>query len=360
MSKPVLLSICAAGVLLAQGPPPGPDITIDAAVRGEVIDAALKALNAAYVFPEMAGKMEQAIRDHQNRKDYDSVTSARAFAEALTKDLEAVSHDKHLRVNYAPQALPPQPPPGAQPPPEELARMREQQRAIGARFNFSFEKVERLDGNIGYLDLRAFDPVVFVGDTAAAAMNFLSNSQAVIVDLRKNTGGDPLTVSLIASYFFGPMPVHLNDLYFRPTGETTQFWTLSYLPGRRMPDKDLYVLTSSATFSGGEEFTYDMKTQKRATIVGEVTGGGAHPGGGRRLQEHFIMFLPTGRPINPVTKTDWEGTGVEPDVKVPAERALATAYLMALEKALPKMADAPRLKAEAEAAMARLKQELGK
>ncbi len=177
--------------------------------------------------------------------------------------------------------------------------------------------MERLAGNIGYLDLRAFDPVAFVGDTAAAAMNFLSNTQAIIIDLRKNTGGDPLTVSLMASYFFGPRPVNLNDMFFRPTSETTQFWTLSYLPGRRMPDKGLYLLTSSATFSGGEEFAYDMKTQKRATLIGDVTGGGAHPGSGRRLHDHFMMFVPTGRPINPVTKTDWEGTGVEPDVKSP-------------------------------------------
>ena len=358
MYKLCLITLCTAATLVAQGPPPGPDMTIDAAVRNEVIANALKALNQAYVFPDIATKMEQAIRDHQKRNEYDNLTSARKFGETLTEHLRAVSQDKHLRVDYVSQTLPPQPAPGSQPPPDERARALEQQRAVGARFNFSFEKVERLAGNIGYLDLRAFEPVVFVGDTAAAAMNFLSNTQAVIVDLRQNGGGDPLTVSLIASYFFGPMPVHLNDLFFRPTGETTQYWTLPYLPGKRMPDKDLYVLTSQRTFSGAEEFTYDMKTQKRATIIGEVTGGGAHPGGGRRLHDHFIMFVPSGRPINPVTKSDWEGTGVEPDVKVPAERALATAHLMALEKFVMNMPDAPRLKAEAEAAISRLKKEL--
>jgi C-terminal processing protease CtpA/Prc len=238
--------------------------------------------------------------------------------------------------------------------------MMEQQRAQLARFNFGFQKLERLAGNIGYLDLRAFAPAALTGETAAAAMNFLSNSGAVIIDLRKNGGGDPATVSLIASYLFGPQPVHLNDLYNRQRDQTQQYWTLPYVPGRKLAGKDVYVLTSSDTFSGGEEFTYDLKTQKRATIIGETTGGGAHPVSGRRINEHFIIGVPSGRPINPITKGDWEGAGVEPDVKVSAEQALSTAHLMALEKILPTLADAPGLKAEAEHEITHLRKELGK
>src|SRR5579871_1204 len=358
MTKTPWLPFLLATPLLAQGPPPGPDTTIDGATRNAVLDGALKALKDGYVFPDIAARMEQALRSHQGAKDYDSITSARQFATRLTDDLREVSHDKHLRVDYVSQVLPPAP---SQPPgPEELQKIMDQQRAQLARINFGFEKLERLAGNVGYLDLRAFTPAALTGDTAAAAMNFLANSDAVIFDLRKNGGGDPATVTLIASYLFGPQPVHLNDLYNRPRDETQQFWTLPYVPGKRLAGKDVYVLTSSFTFSGGEEFTYDLKTQKRATIIGETTGGGAHPVGGRRIDDHFIIGVPSGRAINPITKTDWEGTGVEPDVKVSADQALPTAHLMALEKLLPKMSGAPQLKAEAEKEIEKLKKELGK
>jgi hypothetical protein len=350
-----LAALCGVR-LLAQQPPPGPDMTVDAATRAAVIDGALGALNEAYVFPEVAAKIEQSIRARQTRHEYDAVTSARAFTELLTAHLQEVSRDKHLRMMYSPNPLPPQPPPDARPSPEEMERQQERARAQMALNNFGFEKVERLPGNVGYLDLRAFMPPMFVGETAAAAMTFLANTDAVIVDLRQNGGGSPETVALVTTYLFGPQPVHLNDIYNRPSNSTRQFWTLPYVPGRRLAGKDVYVLTSSFTFSGGEEFAYNLKQLKRATLVGEVTGGGANPGGGRRLTDHFGINVPTGRAINPITKTNWEGVGVEPDVKVAAAKALATAHLMALEKRAASVTD-PRLKAEIAAAIERLKKE---
>jgi retinol-binding protein 3 len=350
--KTCALLLLTAGILLTQGPPPGPDMTIDAKMRAEVIDGALKALNDNYVFPEVAKKMEQSIRERQQHKEYDSITSARKFADALMDNLRTVSHDKHLRVMYRAEAIPPEQP-NREPSPEDMER----DRAFGARINFGFEKVERMVGNIGYLDLRGFAPPQFMGDTAAAAMNFLANTEALIVDLRQNGGGDPAAVALISSYLFPPEPVHLNDLYFRPTNETHQWWTLPYVPGKRLVGKDVYVLTSHRTFSAAEEFTYNLKNLKRATIVGEVTGGGAHPGGPVRINDHFMVGVPSGRAINPYSKTDWEGTGVEPDVKVPAERALKTAHLMALEKQLPTLEN-PDLKEAVGGAIQKLKKEL--
>jgi C-terminal processing protease CtpA/Prc len=174
-------------------------------------------------------------------------------------------------------------------------------------------------------------------------MNFLANTDALIVDLRRNGGGDPAMVALISSYLFAGETVHLNDLYWREGDSTRQWWTLPYVPGRRFGDKKpVYVLTAKRTFSAAEEFTYNLKNLKRATIVGETTGGGAHPGGGRRINNHFGVWVPTGRAINPYSKTNWEGTGVTPDIDVPADHALKVAYVDALKKVQERTTDPDR------------------
>jgi hypothetical protein len=316
----------------AQAPRPTeqPDMQLDAAARREVLDTLVKRLNDSYVFPEVAAKMEQSLR--ANSAAYEQITSARQFSERLTADLQAVSHDKHLRVRYSYEAIPVRPNGPLEPTSDEIERARREL----SRINYGFERVERLPGNIGYLDLRGFTPTQVGGDeTVAAAFNFLANTDALIIDLRKNGGGDPQRVALICSYLFGPERVHLNDLHWREgKGERVEeFWTQKDVAGKRYEGKDVYVLTSNYTFSGAEEFSNNLKTLKRATIVGETTGGGANPGGGNRLSEHFVAFIPVGRAVNPITKTNWEGTGVEPDVKVPADQALHVAQLNALKKA---------------------------
>ncbi|MBL8220228.1 MAG: S41 family peptidase, partial [Bryobacterales bacterium] len=176
-----------------------------------------------------------------------------------------------------------------------------------------------------------FFPAALGAETAVAAMNLLANCDALIVDVRRNGGGDPAMVALLSSYLFDDV-THLNDLYFRPADSTRQWWTLPFVPGKKLAGKPVYVLTSNRTFSAAEEFTYNLKNLKRATIVGETTGGGAHPGGMSRVSTHFRAFIPTGRAINPVSKTNWEGTGVSPDVAVNQEAALKTAHLMAVKK----------------------------
>jgi C-terminal processing protease CtpA/Prc len=336
-----LIMLLAAFTLLAQAglaQAPQADMTIDAATRAAVIDNAIKSLNEAYVFPEVAKKMEQALRERAAKKEYDTVTSARAFAEKLTADLQAVSHDKHLRVRYSYEVIAERKN-AEEPTAEEI----EQFKTFMRQTNYGFEKVERLPGNVGYLDLRGFNPAEFAAETGAAAMSFLANTDALIIDLRRNGGGDPAMVAFLSSYLFGAEPVHLNDLYFRPDDSTHQWWTLPHVPGQRFGDKkEVYVLTSKRTFSAAEEFTYNLKNLKRATIIGETTGGGAHPGGGRRLDAHFQMFVPSGRAINPISKTNWEGTGVAPDVSVPAEQALKVAHVAALNKIIERETGAER------------------
>jgi hypothetical protein len=325
-------------VLMAQEPQEQPDMTIDAAARSAVIEDALKKLNDYYVFPETAKKMEEAVRDRIARKEYDQITSAKMLATTLQSHLQEVSHDKHLRVMYSARPTPPETE-RRQPGPDEQARELEFLRTI----NFGFEKVERLPGNVGYLDLRGFLPAQLGAETVVAAMNFVANTDALIIDLRRNGGGDPAMVALISSYLFGAEPVHLNDLYFRPDNSTHQWWTLPYVPGKRYGEKkEVYVLTSKRTFSAAEEFTYNLKNLKRARIVGETTGGGAHPGGGRRINEHFAIWVPSGRAINPISKTNWEGTGVTPDVEVPADHALKVAHIAALNSVLEKATEPER------------------
>ncbi len=329
----IITLMIASQIALAQGPVEQPDLTIEAKVRAEVIEGVIKNLNQSYVFPETARKMESAIRDRLSKKEYDQITSAKAFAAKLTADLQEVSRDKHLRVRYSHEPIRVRE--NRPPTPEEI----EEFRRSGQRVNFGFEKVERLGGNIGYLEMMGFFDAGMGGETAAAAMSFLANSDALIIDLRRNGGGSPAMVALVSSYLFDDT-VHLNDLYFRPSDSTRQWWTLPHVPGRRFGGKkDVYVLTSNRTFSAAEEFTYNLKNIKRATIIGETTGGGAHPGGNQRVQEHFSVFVPSGRAINPITKTNWEGTGVKPDVEVPASAALKTAQLMALKKLAEKTTD---------------------
>ncbi|MEP7076986.1 MAG: S41 family peptidase [Acidobacteriota bacterium] len=324
-----ILCFVTTMLVYSQQPQPLPDGPLDAATRSTVIKNLNGELNDGYIFLDTAKKMETDINERLSAGEYDKITTARAFAEKLTSDLQAISRDKHLRVRFSAQPVPIRKDRG-EPTDAEKADFAD----FNKRVNYGFEKVERLQGNIGYLDLRGFfDPKEGI-DTVAAAMTFVSNTDALIFDLRQNGGGDPGMVALICSYLFGDKAVHLNDLYFRRENKTDEFWTKPIVAGRKFLDKDVYLLTSNRTFSGAEEFSNNLKTLKRATIIGETTGGGANPGDSVRLTEHFLVFVPTGRAINPITKTNWEGTGVEPDVKVPKEQALKTAYIAALLKKL--------------------------
>ena len=344
----ILALSCAAAGFAQQEQP---DLAIDAATRTQVVDSIVKRINDSYVFPEVAKKMEQSLRERVGKKEYDQITSAKEFATKLTDDLQAVSHDKHLRVRYSHEAILERGPRR-----EPTAEEREQRRRDLIRMNHGFAKVERLPGNIGYLEFLNFMDEELGADTVAAAMNFVNGTDALIIDMRRNGGGNPAMVALVCSYLFGAEPVHLNDLYWREGNRTEEFWTRKEVTGKRYLNKDVYVLTSKRTFSGAEEFTYNLKNLKRATIIGETTGGGAHPGGGFRISEHFGMFVPTGRAISPITKTNWEGTGVTPDVAVPADQALHVARITALKKSLTTLN--PDFKSAADEEIQKLEKEL--
>jgi hypothetical protein len=327
LSAALTLVLAPSPVVQTAGP--GPDTTIDASTRSRVIQGVLRRIQEGYVFPDKAKEMAQAVQRRAGQGEYDSIVSARAFADRLTQDLRSVSHDRHLEVAYVAKGVRDEVP-DAEPTPAE----KQERAGYARRTNWGFERVERLSGNVGYLEIRSFDyDPDGVDSTLTAAMNFLANTDALIVDVRRNGGGDPLIVAAVCSYLMPPNTL-VNKFYWRPQNRWDEFRTKRVTGKYYGTTRPIYVLTSDGTFSGGEEFAYDIQTQKRGEVVGDTTGGGAHPGGMRRVTEQFGVWVPAGRAVNPVTGKNWEGTGVIPDVPVAADDALRTAHLRALNRIL--------------------------
>ena len=310
------------------------DLPLDAATRTTVLDAIAHQLETEYAFPEIAQEIKTDIQTRIAADGYQDVKSGGQLAATLTAQLQTLSSDLHLKVHFSPAVLP-HLEPQTDIPPEELALQQQQ----GALRNFDFNRVERLRGNVGYLELFSFEPPEFAGAVAAAAMQFLAHTSALIIDLRHNRGGSASMVALLTSYLLPPYPaLHLTDLQWPQKdgieNSPQQSWTLPYVEGPRYLDKLVYLLIGPESFSAAEEFAYNLKHLKRAVIVGETTAGGANPGAGFRLHDHFWMFIPTGQAISSVTGENWEGSGVLPDFKVPTELSLKTAQLLAFKKLL--------------------------
>lgn len=309
---------------------------IDASTHAKLVQELSEKLRANYIFPDVAGEICARLHQHLDGGAYEGITEGEFLAYALTHHMQEVSSDQHLWVCWHPEPLPDH---------EGQLRHSEdwlaRQRLEAELDNYGLHKVERLPGNIGYLDIRRLHRPAWGGDTAIAAMSLLAHASALIFDLRRCTGGYPDMVALVLSYLFGEEPVHLNSIYWRDDDTTQHYWTLPHVPGTRFDDEPVYVLISQETFSGGEEFAYDLQALRRATIIGERTSGGAHPGASYRLHPHFEAFIPIGRAINPVTGGNWERTGVVPDVAVPAEQAFDTAYRLALQAVIEQIGEPP-------------------
>jgi retinol-binding protein 3 len=332
-----ILALAAPYPNAVQSSATGPDSTVDGRTRAEVIEGVLQRIQEGYVFPRKAAEMEEAVRARVRQGEYGSIVSAEALAARLTRDLRSVSHDLHLHVVYDAKGVQDEGS-GGEPSPADQS----QRKLYGRRINWGMERVERLNGNVGYLQIRSFEfDGSLVDSTLAAAMNFLAGTDALIVDVRDNGGGDPSYVARVCSYFMPPKTL-INKFYWRPQNRWDEFRT-SKVSGRFYgTTKPVYVLTSDRTFSAAEEFAYDVQTQRRGEVVGDTTGGGAHPGGLRQVTEHFGVWVPSGRAVNPVTGKDWEGTGVLPDVPVAADDALRTAHLRALQRILAGEKDGER------------------
>jgi hypothetical protein len=292
---------------------------LDAAERKRILNSAIANLKEHYVDRDAAQKMADALAAHENRGEYNAVADPAAFAALLTRQMREVTPDRHLSLDYFQEQLPPQP--SAQTQPQVSAQYRETMK----QQNCTFEKVELLPRNIGYLKLNSFPDPEVCRVAAMAAMTYVNHADALIFDLRDNRGGSPEMVQLIGAYLFDH-----PEYWYNPRQATSELsWTQSPVPGSNLADKPVFVLTSARTASGAEQFSYDLKMLKRATLVGETTGGAAHSGVWHRLDDHFGMGIPEVKAINPYSTNDWAEIGVEPDIKVKSENALDSALKLA-------------------------------
>jgi hypothetical protein len=324
-----------------EGGPDGPRITVQddgsqAAEQlsgREIVTKAMELLRANYVFPGQAETAAAAIEARLAAGEYDSLDEI-ALTELVTEHLQEATDDRHLalRLGGAPSPRARPEPEPRKPEDREARRLARLQRMrLG---NFGIRRVERMDGNVGYLDLRHMPPPAVAGPAIAAAMELVAGTYALIIDMRSNGGGSPEGVVFWCSYLVDERPTHFNDIFNAETGETRQFWSLPYVPGTRYLDRPVYLLTSRRTFSGGEDLCYTLQAAKRAEIIGETTGGGAHPTRGYPISPAVSIAIPHARSISPVTGSNWQGTGVIPDVAVPAEQARDVAYAKALRHVL--------------------------
>jgi hypothetical protein len=294
---------------------------VDAAERQRVIDQVAANLKQFYFDREVAQKTADALLAHQRNGDDKAAAQGAAFADLLTRQMRAASGDMHLVMEYSERPLPVGPL-------AQTAEGEERFREAMLQQHCMIRRAEMLPHDIGYLKMDFFPDASVCGGEVRAAMASLNRSDAIIIDLRDNSGGLESTVSLVAGYLFD----HPEYMYGPRGAPTAESWTRSPVAGNRLADKPVYVLTSRSTWSGAEQFSYNMKMLKRATLVGETTRGGAHAGVFHRIDDHFGMGIPEERSINPYGQADWEGVGVTPDVKVKAADALDTAVKLAEAK----------------------------
>jgi len=321
MLKKIVLS-CLAGLLLLSpfGPAQGRTTTLTRAEIAQAVDKVCQLLNRFYVLPEVATRMERHMRAKLEVGTFDRMTDSDEFMKAVTRELRFVCNDKHLAMFR-----------GANPdeqPREDRDLKRIMRRLDSQKNHFGLDKVEILEENIGYMSVRSVMYSLEAVEAVTAALKFLEHADALIIDLRENRGGDPAYMAYVLSYFF-EKPTHINSIYWRDRDRTDEFWTKESVPGKKLVDLPLYVLVSGRTFSGAEEFAYDLQALKRAVVIGEKSAGGANPASSWVVYKDLRISIPYGRAINPTTGTNWEGVGVKPDIETEADKALEAAVAVA-------------------------------
>jgi hypothetical protein len=325
----LVIALCSATVAVAQTAGSGddrPDVAIDASARKLAMESLIARIDEHYPIPEVRKRLTTQLSKRYKSGAYDKIASAKAFRTKLTSDLREISKDEHFNVDYfvVPRPFPPQEQKDLDP--------NSSREIIAGVHNLGFDTVERLSGNVGYMRLRTFEEPGKTGEVIAAAMSFLARTDAMIIDLRSNKGGYGETVALLASYFL-PDASALSEV--RSKDELKQMWTSTFVPGPKYLEKPVYVLISKSTFSAPESFAYDLQALKRVTVVGETSRGGANPSLQLLLSDRFGVIIPHAVTRNPITNTNWDGTGVVPDIRATSEQALDVAHLAAARAIAP-------------------------
>jgi hypothetical protein len=314
-------------------------------MRTQLVETLADKVARRYLDEKKGMQIAAAIRQAERNGEYDGISSPGQFAGLMTSELIRFSDDRHMQVMFKPSEVPIFPDRDFPPLPKDddqslPAWLVDRLGRYMARFGV--EEVTQSDAGIGYLRLDGFFRPYLSAEKFAAAMDRLADSKALIIDLRKNGGGNRDSVARLASYFFD-RPTHLTDVIAPRTEKRLHMWTRRNIEGSHYGSvRPVYILTSHATFSAAEDFAYAMQTRKRATIVGEVTGGGAHPIAPFRVSDHFVVLIPVAESISPITHTNWEGVGVQPDIVVHADKALSVAKSLILKKQLEAETDAVR------------------
>ena len=332
-----IIGIIGVVILLISNPGFSQELILNENDKKEIVFKVASIVKEKYLFEEVGEKMSKQVLSQFQMGQYDSLHQVKAFCSQLTSDLRAINNDKHLFVFYSPDEACEVKAYKKLLPENEINQINKSIYEAERRENFGFKKIEILNGNIGYFKLDYFSSPDIFDEKLIGVMNFLSNTDAIIIDLRDNGGGEGS--SLLSSYFLPKQEILLGSSCCRDTTQNTYSKTTLDIPGKRLTDIGLYILTSSNTFSAAEAFAYNMKSLNRAIIIGEKTKGGAHPIDVLIVTGDILMQIPICESYNPITKTNWEGVGVKPDIEASSETAFRKAHVIALKKLIENTTD---------------------
>ncbi len=332
MNKRLALNLLVSIIMVGTGLSAADENPLKVETKKAAVRQIAREYESRYVDAEIGRRLSQVLLRNDAAGQYDAIVDGKLFARRLTEDLRSVAMDFHMTVAYLPERIKKK----KETPPRQLA---EEERRQSRADNYGFSEVKVLEGGVGYLRLSSFDGSPEAMETAAAAMRFLRFCPSLILDLRFNPGGDPAMVQFLASYFLDGEPVLLDEFHYRENDRMEQMWSLPYVPGERLGDTDLYLLIDRFTFSSAEGLAYSLQARKRATVVGTKSAGGAHVAETAAVLDCFLLYIPTAASKNPITKGNFQGIGVIPDVPLTEEKALEEAHLLALKKLMIKSAD---------------------
>lgn len=289
----------------------------------QIVEIADK-INEYYIFQDVANQLSKKLKSEIILKTFANLTD-KEFAQSISSYLTKNGNDLHFNVLYRPNI-------------EEKnvneKDLLQKYDAINKQWNYGFEKIIRLDGNIGYIEYTGFPE----GNKSAqqildATMNFVSNTNALIIDLRNNQGGDGKMVKLFLSYFFDKK-IKLSEIYTRYNDKTRKSYTMQKVNGKKYLDKPVYILVNNKTISAAEALAYNLQKNEIASVIGDKTYGAANPVKAFFIGNKYHLFIPVSIEKNSVTNTNWEHLGIDADIKISSEKALIKAQIIALENLL--------------------------